>query len=409
MNPRSIFSFTPKRFFAFLTLLYVSFIIVSSAIIYFVSIEIHSREVNQIANRMKENITFSKGKWDLSYLNSDPELPGTNSHYILATDGYVIERWRPISGFLNTSDMQYLLQFTSPQTVIAPTNEQWRMLSTPIKDGNNIIGVFTASRHISEEDDISIIDEKLKKEQSFVLARVKVVDGKMDISKLDIRQTQFDISFKLVDRYNAIIVKTNNSNSIERTPNYIDRSYVAEELQAKRFRIIRDTQNDIPYFVTNTPVVDENGQTVGVVVIAKSLDELQNLMVIYIIGQAVLLISLSPLLWLLYKRLTHRPSVKHLHFDQENGIIEINNDTIEIPLETNQYELVSLIFKEPRKGWSVSEIADHFDDQSGNVWRKVYDSMLLVNKRVEPHLHDKLIIVADKRFCMSPKLAGHIK
>ncbi len=409
MYPRSIFSFTPKRFFLLLTLLYISFIVVSTAIIYFVSFQINIKEIEEITNRMNENIRYNNGIWDLHYLNADPELPGTNSHYILSIDGYVIERWRALSGFLNTSDMQYLLQFTQPTTITAPTKEQWRMLSVPFKQGGVTMGVLTVSRHISEEDTISVIDQKLLKEVSFVKQKVQIKNGTLDISELDIRQTQYDVSFKLVDNYNNIIVKTNNSNSIERTPNYIDRSYVARELTEKKYRIIRDADTRVPYLVTHQSVRGKSGEIGGIIVVAKSLKELQNLLIIYVIGQSVLLAGLSPLLWILYKRITHKPTVRHLQFDAENGIIEINNDAVEIPLETHQYELVCLIFQDPEREWTVKEVTQKFDEQSGNLWRKVYDAMLLVNKRVEPHLRDKLIAVSDKKFSMNPRLKHLMK
>ncbi len=409
MNTQSLFSFTPRRFFSIVTLLYILFVGISSGIIFVVSIRINNAELESVINRIKEDIRYRDGVWDMSYLNSDPELPTTHSHYIVTTDGYVIERWRAINGFMNTSDMNYLLQFETPQTIVAPTQEKWRMVSWPIRDGDQTLGVFAFGHHISIEDDLAVIDDKLNEEMKFVMSKTVVQDGRIDASKLDIRQTQYDISFKLVDRHNNVLVKTNNSNSIERTPNYLDRSYVADEIENTGFRIIRDAVTRKPFLIVSSPVLGEKNAPVGVVIVGKSLSELQNLLFIYMTVHGILLLIAAPLLWFLYKQVTHKPMIRHLHFDTENGIIEINNESVEIPRDTNQFVLSRLIFKQPMKGWEVDEVATHFDDKKGNVWRKVYDAMLLVNKRVEPLLHDKLVMVADKKFCMNPKFTSHIK
>jgi hypothetical protein len=89
--------------------------------------------------RIKEDVLFENGKWNMYKYNADPNLPDTYPLYILATDGFVIDRWKPVKGYLDVSDFKHLLMFNSPQTITTPTNQSWRIFSKPIYNKNSDI------------------------------------------------------------------------------------------------------------------------------------------------------------------------------------------------------------------------------------------------------------------------------
>jgi hypothetical protein len=53
----------------------------------------------------------------------------------------------------------------------------------------------------------------------------------------------------------------------------------------------------------------------------------------------------------------------------------------------------------------VDEILEAFGhDTAPENWRKVYDSMILINKKTEPYIPVKLIELKDKTYQLNPSL-----
>lgn len=109
----------------------VALFIVQAAVGYFVihsvmfgSVESSIREVNQ---RVRSSIEFHNGTWDISRYNADPEIPGPTRLYIFANDGFVIDRWRPIPGYMNISDARHLLSYQKP---VDCSNNSYFIVST---------------------------------------------------------------------------------------------------------------------------------------------------------------------------------------------------------------------------------------------------------------------------------------
>ena len=379
------------------------FTVLSIGIIYYSSITSKTYELSSITTRMHDNIRFKNESWDLAYLNSDPILPGSNPHYIITSDGYVIERWRPIKGYLDTSNFSYMIQFKTPQTVVTPAQESWRVLSKAVLSGKETIGVVHVARFIGEGDNVEVIDKRLQDDLTFVVDKIKVRGETIDASALDFRQTRYDISIKIVDKYNEVIAKTNNSNSIDRVPNYIDPSYVAEELNHLGTRIIRNETTGEPFLIMSS-AIQNNDAPVGLLVSAISLNDLYFLLRTYGIVMLILGTITTIILKIAVENYRMNKKPTSIRFYPENLALYINDKRIIFPEDSHQSHILTLLFKNPEKSWSAEQITHAFDEHTGNVWRRVYDAMLVINKKVEPYIGDKLIIIKDKRFLLNPSL-----
>ncbi len=386
--------------------IFVAFIFttVSFATIYSSSLTSKSFEVKDISQRMQDNIRYKNGLWDLSYLNSDPLLPGSNPHYIIANDGYVIERWRPINGFLDTSNFTYMLQFETPQTVSTPAQESWRLLSMPVMSGKEIIGVVFVARFIGEEDNITVIDRRLKDDLNFVFTKISADGEEIDTTALDLRHTRYDISIIIVDKYNEVIAKTNNSNSIDRVPNYIDSSYIAEELKNLGVRTIKNQLTGEPFLILSSVIQDDLQKSIGLLVSAVSLKDLYRLLKTYLAVMIILSFVTTIILKIAVANNKANRKPATIRFSPDEITMFINGNRIVFPEDSHQQQILTCLFKSPEKHWSAEEIAKLFDETNGNIWRRIYDAMLVVNKKVEPYVGDKLIVIKGKKFLLNPAL-----
>src|SRR5207302_9599100 len=82
-------------------LFYFIQLVLGGFIVYQVALNQTSSSLRTISQRVKEDIIYTKGKWDMQRYNSDPDVPGTYPLYILGTDGFVLDRWKPVHGFLD--------------------------------------------------------------------------------------------------------------------------------------------------------------------------------------------------------------------------------------------------------------------------------------------------------------------
>ena len=117
-----------------------------------------------LSQRIQHDIKYDQGKWDTKLYNADPFTPyphGSSGFsqplYIITSEGFVIERNRPISGLLDSSDFKHLLSFSRPQSISTVTNENWRVLSSPIRNKARTIGVVLVAFYnpsTSQLDDV---------------------------------------------------------------------------------------------------------------------------------------------------------------------------------------------------------------------------------------------------------------
>lgn len=387
---------------------FISVTIFSGLIFATSSFLIELSEVKSVAKRINEDISLKNQKWNLFYLNSDPVLPGGESHYIIASDGFIVERWRPVNGLLDTARLSYILNFSNLETVSTPSNEKWRVLSSPIYADSEIIGAIFVSSYINEGSDLKIIDERIAKDMAYVKKFITVVNDKIDVSKLDLRGTHYDVSIKVVDKFNQILTKSNNSNAIERAPIYIDASYLRYFLEKDKVFIHFDGFE--PYLVVSKIVEDQVKEDKGVIVVARSLAS--NIKILSQYFGSMLLIFAIVILGhsIIDSKFGTGKMIDDIKFLIDDGVLKINKNEIVIYKETIQYQLIKVLFANPKKEFNYSEIIiNENKEPESHQWKSVYDAVVVVNRKTEKYLSKKLIKVANKKFYIDKSFQKKVK
>ncbi len=381
------------------------------------------KEMQVFTTRVEQGLKYKNGVWDTSQYTSDPHTPHPSGSsgfstplYIIASDGFVIERNSPINGLLDSADFAHLMAFQKPQTTKNITNEQWRILSQPIIEKNKIIGVIVASVYNPDSLILPDIDKKLSSNIQYIASRIKINKGTIDTSAVDIRDIGYDVSFEIVNNFNKVLL--NNG----RMPTYIDKSYVYHELQESRdVRFYTDSKNKETYLVFSRVLKDEFRNPVGVVIAGKSIHFVDQTLIhaapICLI--AIVLLTILAYYFFSYTQKnivtktvnqydslrTTRKLPKKISFEKRNGVLMIDEQTIEIPFASNQYYLCKAVFVDPKKRWEIDELLEAFGQEPlPEHWRKVYDSMILLNKKTEAYLPVKLIELRDKTYQLNPTL-----
>lgn len=271
------------------------------------------------------------------------------------------------------------------------------------------IGVVSVAHYNPAATDSSTIDADLRKNLSQITAKIKTKGNSIDITSVDTRDVDFDISFEIVDRTNHVLA--NNG----RMPTFIDPSYVAAEMQqAGTFRVVKDTRTHERFLIISKSII-RSASPIGIIVIGKSLAPFESLIYSYtvsvvgigIVGLPIISLLLSWLLFRSGKKSTstnglQQIPVKRVRFLVKESILEINGKKVEIPYATNQYELCKALFSGPNKRWELDELIEKFGEptESSNIWRKVYDAALSLNKKVG----FKLVEYKDKTFKLNTQL-----
>jgi len=381
-----------------------------------------------ISQRVQEDIHYSHGQWDTSAYEADPEIPGNYRLYVITKDGFIIDRWRPISSYLNTSDLRYLLNYQQSTTIKAVTGQPWRILTLPIRSNGEIIGGITVGSYNFNNQSDTDLDVTLKQSGQKLLDTTHIKNGTLDTSAINVRQIPIGISFQIVDGANTILLKSNSASSLDRLPNYIDPSYITKELGVSSFRLIMDKTTGEAFISQNTPIYNQDHDVVGTVIIARTISP--NLFVLAEYFAYGLLSSVFLALfiaWLTKRKpgigILPEPSfiklpavvlstddITHIRFLKNESIIEINNKQIPITLGTNQHYMCMALFMAPKKSWHVDELLEKFgESNSREGWRKVYDAMTSINKKSSQVMNEKLITTVNKTYKFNPLLISKIK
>lgn len=394
-------------------------LILGAIIVYQVPIKQTSSYIQKVAQRVKEDISYKNGKWDMYRYNADPQLPDTYPLYVLAADGFVLDRWKPLHGFLDTSDFSHLLTYTSPQTVTTASNQTWRMYSKPILKNNATMGVITTAYFNPQEASVADVDRKLMDTANTIASRVTFKNDQLISENIDVRDISYDISFQVVDKFNRILAKNNNNNSIDRIPNFTDASYVGNEINSPRVRQVQDAVTHEKFLIVSSPVVDANNFVIGVVVVGKSIAYIDEIFRNFLISELVagIVLVVIGIVVIVYVVKDHvrrvlaklpvpiKAEIRRISFDKKESILRLDQHEIHIPYATNQYYLCEALFSQPKKRWEVDELLERFgeDIEGENSWRKVYDAMLIVDKKLGDILDEKLIITRDKTYQINPQ------
>lgn len=381
--------------------------------------------LDAVGKRVKQDIVYNNGTWDTSRYDTDAQIPGPYRLYVLTKDGFVIDRWRPIDGHLDTSDFKQLQTYAKPQNVKTVTGHEWRMLSVPINSpSGKVVGLVAVGKLDPENQNLAEADGVLLEAAKHLKVGINADETGIDVSGVDILGLPYNVSFQVVDQFNKIHVKSGNSNSIDRLPNYIDPSYIVENLKAPFWKWVTDSKNSEMFMLKSEPIVDANGTAVGAVVVARSSNENFNTLRMYVHSAIVVAIiivgAFSLFVYLLSKRGKDNEQsapaplsleeVESIEFDKNNHQLIINDRNIGLTNGTNQYLMLQAMLAAPKKKWSADELLDKIgEDINRNGWRKLYDAMSSVNKKTAAAMVPKLITTSNKTYRVNTELILKIK
>jgi hypothetical protein len=398
-------------------------LVIDCSTIYLIAIaQIHS-SINSVVSTAKSEINYTNGSWDTSAYNSDPDIPGNYRIYVIAKNGFMIDRWRPIPGYLDTSDFGQLMTYTSPATVHTVAGQTWRLLSFPLNLKGVSVGVLTVGKVIDPSDVNTATDGELSMAATDLSKGISLGSNTISTNSLDLQSVPSDISFQIVDQYNHIVLKNDHSSSIEALPNYIDTSYISNALQRSSLRTFTATTGE-RFLVQTSPLVDHNGSAYGTIVVARTITPTIQLVekFFWIDGSIslLLLIGASTIIVKLRNRIRgdrviekahrlHHKEVRKIAFDKEECMVHINECQLPFTYATNQYYMCIALFSKPNKKWEVDEILDKFGiENTPGAWRKIYDAMVSINKKCSVVMQPKLIVVSNKMYQINPALVGVI-
>ena len=389
-------------------------IILGSGATYFYSISETRDYLQHQIDRVKEDLNYKNGKWDTSQYNADSIVPSVNPLYIITSDGFVIDRWKPIHGLLDASEFTRLLTYTTPQTINTITNENWRVLSQPINNGNEIVGVILVTAYKPDQNNLPQIDEQLTQTINDIQSIISTQGQALNVSKLDPRKLPFNITYQIVNKFNRIVALSDNVNSITRTPTFIDASYIDSQLKASAQEQVIDSETKNRYLVERSPIYD-GSKVIGIVVAGAPIDSIfsqfaAHLVLFGAIDLGILLLSTPLFVYLLTKTIRRgvkqslsKKDVAKIIFLKKESKLVVDAQAIDIPYASYQYYFCDTLFSKPQKRWEIDEIIEKFGESNGkDSWRKVYDTMVALNKKLSVYLAEKLFIVKDKTYRINP-------
>lgn len=401
---------------------FIFYLIANYIIIYSLSLKDIKNYLGHTIANVASDFEYKDGKWDTDKYLSDISTPTEIPLYIFSTDGFLMDRLNVIHGLLDTSNYEYASSFTAPTTITSPAGETWRIYSLPLIRSDQVKGVTLVAyfdpRGIAEKE----IDEVLKDVAISVDSKIKVVDGSIDVSHIKQKEIDPNVSFEIVDIFNR------NLMSYGGPPAYLDRSYIQDALLYKNFRTVKDRKNNNEYLVYATPILS-NGQTVGIVVAGKGLDQLTTMLryqlwlsvgagflAIIIFMMVVIYIYRHDFSEVLQDRLAFLSSpapvdVRKIAFSEEKSSIVINeNITISIPKHSYQFDVCRLLFHAPNRPKDTIDLADAIGEKNTtkNEVRMVYDAILAINGKTRKAIGIKLIHHEDKQYFINPDLASKI-
>lgn len=411
-----------KRIFILTVSAYLLLFVLGACIIYLTYIGETKGSLTRMAQRINSDLKYHNGQWDVSEYNSDSRVPGRFRISIFTTEGFVIDRWRPIFGFLDTSDFKHLLTYETPQTVSTITNQEWRMFSQAVFDQEKVIGVIAVSQFSPDPTRLSNIDQRLEEVAQAVADQITVENGTINVSGVDGKLLPYDITFQIVDQYNHLIYKDRNASSVSQMPDFIDPSYVVKEAQQREARQIIDQSSNDKVLVTVLPIFSETQTLVGIIVVGTTVDLMYQILFNYLlVGSLLLIPSTFIFSWAVtqFIQQTSPPAeqsqaletdqLEKICFSKKDCVLTINHHHIPFTYATNQYYLLTALFYSTKNKWETDELLEKFGEaMNKNSWRKVYDAMTAINTKTAPFLSEKLIVVDNKTYRINPRLTDKI-
>lgn len=322
---------------------------------------------------------------------------------------------------MDLSRYSALDSYTTIQTLTTATNEKWRVYTEPLLIGEKAIGIIMVAVYNSQDRDLPQVDKHIHDVVAQIRLNLTISDEFIDTSKIDIRKIPFDTSFQIVSRFNKVLLQSQNSNSVSNIPSFIDRSYVDNQLKGDREKLVKDSETNEGYLTLTTPVLDNKQSVAGVIVVGESTSSayraatkfflLSLLVNLLISAAAIILVNLY-----MKNRQKNNPIKdkekllpKSIVFMKKSCKIFVDGELIDIPYASFQFYFCDSLFSKPKKRWEVDELLEIFGEDFGvEKWRKIYDTMVALNKKTSGMV-EKLFIVKDKRYFINPKLTSIIE
>lgn len=373
------------------------------------------------SSKIITDFKFIDNKWDTSLYVSDETISLDNPLYIFTSQGYLIDRRNPITGYLDTSDLQYALTFQKPQTITTPINEVWRVLSIPVIRDEKTEGAILVAFYFPEAFS-QVTDDKLLTAAKLIDSKLMMKNGLLDATLLKSRDVGFDINYEVIDRYNRALI------SVGGPPSAIDPSKIQNILNNQN-NVIIDTKSGERFLVYSRQILDSYNEVVGVVSVGKSLKQFDDIIrfqirISLIIGVIVLALCLFTTYFILGEdiknvvsqklsaALNPRPKeIMSIRFDKERSIIVLDSDTeISIPDGSIQYGLCKLLFETPKKSWQNDELFDKLElSIEEQDWHSIYDAHRELNRRARSVIGMDFIEYSSGKYSINPKLLPKIQ
>lgn len=389
-------------------------LLICSIILYETSLSQTRDYLKRTTLRAEEDVKYKHGRWDTSLYNADGVIPDINPLYIITSDGFVIERWKPIHGFLDEAEYNRLLAYTQPKTINTITNEDWRVLSKPIIDDEGIVGVITVAAYKPEQSDLTTIDNQLRTALNGINSDLILNGNTIDVNKIDARKLPYTITFQVVNKFNKLLIQNDNTTSITRSPSFIDSSYVADQLGAGEEQV-EDAVTKQIYLTLTTPIYGNKHSIIGIVVVGSPIDSffvfVEKYTLLPTVVTCILLLIFLPFLikqnrkqvLLLASKFNGKKEPKTIAFSKKDSKLMIDQDVIKIPYASYQYYFCEALFSKPTKRWEIDELLEKFGEDIGsNKWHKIYDTMVVLNKKTNNTLEEKLFITNNKTYSINP-------
>lgn len=409
--------------FFFLSIILV--IPISGYISYTLAMQEARAELEATTKRVQEDIKFTENQWDTTNYLADSAIPDDKPLYIIASNGFVVERWKPIQGFLDVVEFTTLLSYETPETVTTITNEKWRIFSKPIEHRNKVVGVITVTKYNPESDDLANLDEDLRQTVEIIQKNLHVQGDTITLQNRDTMQVPYNITYQVVSRFNKLLYHKTNNDGLMRSPSFIDNSYIDTQLRRRRERTVTESGTKKTFLIRTEPLYDSNNSLQGIIVAGTPVDSIHNALhknsIIMLFTSLVVSSLFIPLfvyalrsykntIIKAYEQGKLTATVTAIAFNKKQSLIQIDEHQIKIPYASFQYYFCTTLFSKPQKKWETDEILDAFGEEvNASSWRKVYDAMTALNKKTGSILHDKLFIVQNKTFRINPEFTSKIR
>ncbi|MBI2611747.1 hypothetical protein HYW54_03310 [Candidatus Gottesmanbacteria bacterium] len=374
-SPQLIFS---ARALIFIAVSFLFYLLINYFYLKYTAINEIQDYLKNANNRIVSDLAYKNDKWDTTAYINDSQTIQDNPLYILTIDGFVIDRIKPINGFLDTSDFMFGSSFTTPKTVSILESETWRLYSKKIIRENNIFGTILVGDFQPETTELKNIDDELIKTADMILSQIKISNSEIDISELDLKRINVRHYVEIIDRFNRSIESVGSG-----IPAYIDRSYVANELN-ENYKTVYDTKSKEPFLVYSKPIFDMSNDPIGIVISGYSLKQifmnLRNQLIFLTISGLSVIIFIFIFLILIFQRnlafLIKNPRAALFGFSGKHD--EANSKMV---LEVDQNIDGTVVINFQGKLYKISK--PEFDSESDQLIERLMDLVQPDTKEIE--------------------------